>query len=590
MLSYALLNEIGKDVHPVFINESGRHWYTALNAYRFFKNSIPNTSRVWVNSDRIFNWMLRHLPFIREDFSKIRSDDYPIRLWTVAIFLFSALPILKKRGVGRLIIGDEYDTTVRRKFKVITHYDGLYDQSRYFDNSLSRYFMSKGWSITQFSILRSLSEMLILKILAYRYPDIQQKQISCHASSIKNNRVLPCGNCEKCRRIIGMLTAIGINPENCSYTKDQINRNIDSLVTEGIHQEAEGYRQLLFMLKHKGHIKTESKLKEYPEILKLRIDPQKSPLQEILVEHVRGIVRKSGSRWIDIDIDQIPDINTPYPFETSQNGDGLSETDQTGKYPFVWGNLTWPEAEESLQKVDVAILPVGAIEQHGPHLPLDTDSFDAQYLAHQVAAACSEPRPLVLPLIPYGVSYHHDGFKGTISINNNTLSNLVYEIGISLAKNGIKKIVIINGHGGNSPSLNFAAQMINRDSRIFVCVDTGETSDVDIYKMVETPNDVHAGEFETSTALAVRPNYVKLDLAESSVPDFSNRYLNFTSKRGISWYAYTKRISNNGIMGDPKKATAEKGKKMWQIMIAHLVAFIEDLKSMSLEEIHQRRY
>jgi creatinine amidohydrolase/Fe(II)-dependent formamide hydrolase-like protein len=108
--------------------------------------------------------------------------------------------------------------------------------------------------------------------------------------------------------------------------------------------------------------------------------------------------------------------------------------------------------------------------------------------------------------------------------------------------------------------------------------------------MIETPNDVHAGEFETSTSLAIRPSYVKLDLAEKSVPEFSNRYLNFTSKRGISWYAYTKRISENGIMGDPTKATVKKGKKMWQIMIAHLVAFIEDLKHMSLDEMHQRRY
>jgi creatinine amidohydrolase/Fe(II)-dependent formamide hydrolase-like protein len=161
---------------------------------------------------------------------------------------------------------------------------------------------------------------------------------------------------------------------------------------------------------------------------------------------------------------------------------------------------------------------------------------------------------------------------------------------MSLSQNGIKKIIIINGHGGNSPSLNFAAQMINRDARIFVSVDSGETSDVDIYKIVETPNDVHAGEFETSTALAVRPDYVKLNLAQKSVPEFSSRYLNFTSKRGISWYAYTKRISENGIMGDPTKASAEKGKKMWRVMIAHLVAFIEDLKHLSPEEIHQRRY
>ncbi len=83
-----------------------------------------------------------------------------------------------------MIIGDEYDTTTRRNFKGITHYDGLYDQSRYFDNTLSRYFMSKGWSVAQFSILRSLSELLILKILAERFPCLQLNQVSCHATSI----------------------------------------------------------------------------------------------------------------------------------------------------------------------------------------------------------------------------------------------------------------------------------------------------------------------------------------------------------------------------------------------------------------------
>ena len=82
--------------------------------------------------------------------------------------------------------------------------------------------MAKGWSIAQFSILRSLSEMLILKILAYRYSDLQKYQVSCHATHIIDKHVYPCGHCEKCRRIIGMLTAIGVNGENCGYNKKQI--------------------------------------------------------------------------------------------------------------------------------------------------------------------------------------------------------------------------------------------------------------------------------------------------------------------------------------------------------------------------------
>ncbi|MGD8513013.1 MAG: creatininase family protein, partial [Deltaproteobacteria bacterium] len=196
LLSFGVLKEMGREVHPVFVNESGRHWFTALNAYRHFTDHVPTTARVWTNADRVFNWMLRHLPFVRQDFKRVRSDEYPIRLWTVAVFVFGALPLLKKRGIGRLIIGDEFDTTHRLSFSGITHYDGLYDQSRYFDNVLSRYFHKKGWGISQFSLLRPLSEILIEKILIERYPELQGHQVSCHASHKKEKHVLPCGDCE----------------------------------------------------------------------------------------------------------------------------------------------------------------------------------------------------------------------------------------------------------------------------------------------------------------------------------------------------------------------------------------------------------
>jgi creatinine amidohydrolase/Fe(II)-dependent formamide hydrolase-like protein len=150
--------------------------------------------------------------------------------------------------------------------------------------------------------------------------------------------------------------------------------------------------------------------------------------------------------------------------------------------------------------------------------------------------------------------------------------------------------VIINGHGDNSPTLNYAAQMLNRDAKMFVAVDTGETSDIDLDQIADTPNDIHAGEIETSTSLATRPELVQMKKARKSVLKFTSRYLNFSSLRGVPWYAQTKKISDTGIMGDPTKATLDKGKKIWEIMIAHLVSFVEDLKSMTLEEIHQKKY
>ena len=112
---------------------------------------------------------------------------------------------------------------------------------------------------------------------------------------------------------------------------------------------------------------------------------------------------------------------------------------------FLWELMTWQEIEDRLQTVDTAILPCGAIEQHGPHLPVDIDYFDARYLAYKVAEACQDPKPFVLPPIPFGVSYHHEDFKGTLSVTNDGLSRFVYDLGMSLDKNGIKKIIILNG-------------------------------------------------------------------------------------------------------------------------------------------------
>ncbi len=257
---------------------------------------------------------------------------------------------------------------------------------------------------------------------------------------------------------------------------------------------------------------------------------------------------------------------------------------------YMWEHCSWPEIAERLKIVDTAILPCGAIEQHGPHLPLDLDYFDAVYLARKVAEACSDPKPFVLPPVPYGVSYHHSDFKGTICVTNNALSALVYDIGMSVAQNGIRKLVILNGHGDNAPTLNYAAQMINRDARIFVCVETGETSDVDIYKLTTTNNDIHAGEIETSTALAVRPELVDMRKAVDDTLNLDNEFLDFTSERGVSWFVHTKRLSESGVMGNATLGTAEKGQKMWDIMIAKMTEFVETIKNTPSDKLYQNRY
>jgi hypothetical protein len=430
LLSHGLLDEIGYESHPVFINESGRHWFTALNAYRHFAENVPHTARVWTNSDRLFAWMLRHLPFIRKDFADIRSDEYPVRLWTVAVFLFGALPLLRKRGIGRLVIGDEFDTTHRTSHKGITHYDGLYDQSRYFDNALTRYYQRKGWYVSQFSILRPLSELFIEKILVNRYPELQALQMSCHATHKDADRVLPCGRCEKCRRIVGMLLALGANPERCGYTREQIDHCLKSLAEKGVHQEAEGARHMAYLLRERGlvdkHGADFKKAGPRKEVLKLRFDRERSPVEgiphdlreplyRIYLEYAEGAVRRRGRTWIAMDPLKDAALDRPYPFETAKRSNrkntGRERISSTNGPSHNLGTFTWPEAEKRFKEIDVALLPVGAIEQHGPHLPLDTDAFDANHLASEVAKACSHPKPIVFPLISYGVSYHHKDFS-----------------------------------------------------------------------------------------------------------------------------------------------------------------------------------
>ena len=604
LLSYGIIKDLGKQAHPVFINESGRHWFTAINAYKHLEATESNTAKVWCNSDRIFNWMLRQMPFIKDNFTDIRSDIYPIRLWTVSVFLFGVLPIASKRKAGNILIGDEYDTTLKLNYQGITHYSGLYDQSKYFDNALTRYFMKKGWGFHQYSILRSLSELLILKILVKRYPELQKHQVSCHASHDKDGRVYPCGNCEKCRRIVGMLMALDEDPRNCGYLSEQITKGLKSLETKKVKQIGQDASHLYYVLRQKELITkndhTDKLAKPHPQIMKLRFDNERSklsdmpesirtPFLKLVLPYADGSVQLNDRKWKEINILESDLLTNPYPFEFAKH-QMKTHTQQGGTEEYMWEKLTWEEIEEKLKVTDTAILPCGAIEQHGPHLPVDIDYFDAVYMASKVAEACSNPKPFVLPPIPYGVSYHHEDFKGTLSVTNDALSRFIYDIGMNLAKNGITKIILLNGHGDNAPTLSYAAQRINRDAEIFVCVETGETSDIDLYDLIETPNDIHAGEIETSTTLATRPEMVKMDKAVNETLNFGSNYLDYTSDRGVAWYVRTKKISNSGIMGDPTKASEEKGKKMWEIMIAHMVKFVEEIKRSKLEDLYQKKY
>lgn len=333
LLSYGIIKEIGEP-YPVFINEAGRHWFTAVNSHRYYKEIEPHTEKPWCNSDRLFNWMLKQLPFIKENYATIRADIYPVRLWTVAVFLFGVLPVARKKGIGNILIGDEYDTTLKGNLEGISHYNGLYDQSKYFDNALTRYYKNKGWAIFQYSLLRSLGELLIMKTLIKRYPELQKHQVSCHAAHEMNGRMSPCGKCEKCRRIIGMVMALDENPEACGYSEVQIREGLKALANKSVKQIGSDAAQLYFMLLEKGLIeKNEFTLKvarEHSEILKLRFDHERSTLEDmplhirkplftILGRYANGAVVRQGQKWVETEINNDFLTETKYKFDGQNN-------------------------------------------------------------------------------------------------------------------------------------------------------------------------------------------------------------------------------------------------------------------------------
>lgn len=300
LLSYGLLSELGCDTHPVYINESGRHWFTALNGYRYFERTIPHTARVWSDCDRLFNWMLRRIRFIRPDFNRLRADDYPLRLWTVAVFLFGALPLLKKRGLSRLVVGNEFDTSRFYRQAVLPHYDGLFDQSLWFDHALSEYFSKKGWSVGVCSILRNLSETLVEKILAGRYPDLFACQVSCHAALIRDGRVRPCGRCEKCRRIVSILTAVGVDPGRIGYSREMVRSALESLQEKGLHSQLAGeFRQVLELLGGASRVQEIEHIRICDEHAPLTEIPRaiREPLLRILKEYSKGVLKREGGLW-----------------------------------------------------------------------------------------------------------------------------------------------------------------------------------------------------------------------------------------------------------------------------------------------------
>ncbi|GAB6896997.1 creatininase family protein [Kineosporia succinea] len=205
----------------------------------------------------------------------------------------------------------------------------------------------------------------------------------------------------------------------------------------------------------------------------------------------------------------------------------------------------------------VVVQPIGAIEQHGPHLPVMTDAF----VAEQVAARAATPDVWLLPPLSYGKSNEHVGWAGTISLDATTLYAVCRDLGRSLAASGFSRLAFVNGHGGNPSLLDVAARDIRVETGLMVFpVTTGRLGTPAGLDLPDAEFSIHGGHVETSIMLHLAPDTVHMDLAEpggAHLPDLFPGELSLEDALPTAWV--TDDLTTNGVIGDPTSATAETG-------------------------------
>jgi creatinine amidohydrolase len=228
--------------------------------------------------------------------------------------------------------------------------------------------------------------------------------------------------------------------------------------------------------------------------------------------------------------------------------------------------LTMKEFKGKVNDDTVVILPIGAIEEHGAHLPLCTDSLQPEYVAEKVA---EKTGALIAPPIRYGFCSSTKNFPGTITISFDTLRSLIYDVLSELIRNGIKNIVVLSGHAGrvHMAALKLAAQKVANEHEVNIMV----LSDYDIvYEELERwgipEDDGHSGFIETSRIMAIREELVKGEGEPGKT-----RPPKFMVLKDPEKYFPT------GVMGDPTNASKEKGEEINDFVIGELVKLIEGL-------------
>lgn len=258
---------------------------------------------------------------------------------------------------------------------------------------------------------------------------------------------------------------------------------------------------------------------------------------------------------------------------------------------YRYEELTWPEMREAIARQPVVLLPFGSVEDHGPHLPLNTDNVIVAAVCLEAARRAPEEM-LVMPLVAYGLDEHHMDFPGTVSVDMRTLIGYVADVAASPARHGFTHILIVNGHGSNASIADLAARRVVLETSI-ICGAMSPNAAIDPTLAEPTfsqmrrsgPGGVaHAGEYETAMMLYLRPDLVQMDKAVREVGQIRLTYFNWDHPEPsvLAWQDWWSRMSESGVCGDPTVATAEFGRALFETTVENFIRFVREFRTIPL--------
>lgn len=252
--------------------------------------------------------------------------------------------------------------------------------------------------------------------------------------------------------------------------------------------------------------------------------------------------------------------------------------------------LTRKQIKELPKEKTLVILSIGAVEQHGDHMPVMTDALIGEATLTQAFEHVNKEEHIwMLPPISYGKSNEHIGLPGTISLSASTLNGIVMDIAHSLHLSGFRRLLLFNTHGGNKDLLNVAAReiRISTGMMVFQLAPSSLDTASDLISAEELEYGIHGGDYETSIMMSVKPNWVQEEYLTKELPNMSRfEFLTLESKIRFAWRMSD--ISVSGIMGDATIATPDKGKLIQERNAALLAQAFVELAHFEIDEFIER--